>query len=116
MANSTKKSINSFYRVVKAQRGHPFSGLYAVEKVIYRNGEFVSKQIVHEWDLRIISESILARLGGQDAYESFKYENDGVDLAFDPDTEEIGARKPEDLELTKRKLSAELKLKADKDK
>jgi hypothetical protein len=106
-----KSSIQSFYRVVKAQHGHPFAGLYAVEKVIYRNGEFLEKQIVHEWDLRIISEAVLARLGGQDAYESFKYEQPDVDLAFDAHTAEIGVRKPEDLTLTKNKLTRELKLK-----
>lgn len=115
MGNNTAKSIQSFYRIVKAQHGHPFAGLYAVEKVTYKNGEFLDKQIVHEWDLRIISESILARLGGQDAYESFKYEQPTVDLAFDEHTTEIGARKPEDMQLTKNKLTRELKLKPEVD-
>jgi len=106
-----RNSVQSFYRIVKAQPGHPFAGLYAVEKVIYKNGQFAEKQIVHEWDLRIISESILARMGGQDAYESFKFENPDVELGHDAKTTEIEARKPEDITLTKNKLTRELKLK-----
>lgn len=115
MANKEKSRVNVFYRIVKAQSGHPFAGLYAVEKVFFKDGELIKKQIVHEWDLRIISESILARLGGQDAYESFKIDNEGRDLALDPNTAETEARTPEDLTLSQRKLNSELRLKPQND-
>lgn len=115
MANASKKRIQSFYRIVKAESGHQFSGLYAVEKVYYKDGTFQKKEIVHEWDIRVISEAILSRLGGQDAYENFKMDRelDGVEL--DPETAEAEARKPEDLDLTQRKLNKELRLKPGKD-
>ena len=111
MVNKDKSRTTSMYRIVKARPGHQFAGLYAVEKVWFKDGAAVKKQVVHEWDLRIISESILARLGGQDAYENFKSDNDDLDLGLSPDTVDDEARKPEDLTLTKRKLNAELRLK-----
>lgn len=111
MANTSKNRTVSMFRIVKAQPGHEFAGLYAVEKVWFKDGVPVKKQIVHEWDMRIISESILARLGGQDAYESYKTDHDDLDLGLSPKTADDEARTPEDLTLTKRKLMAELKLK-----
>lgn len=111
MANSTKNKIQSFYRIIKAHYGHQFAGLYAVEKVFYKNGSFQKKEIVHEWDLRIISESILARLGGQDAYESFKMDNDMDDEAVDAEAGVAEPRTAEELALNKTKLKNELKLK-----
>lgn len=115
MANNQKSKVQVFYRIVKAAHNHPFAGLYAVEKVFYKDNEFMKKQIVHEWDLRIISEAILARLGGQDAYESFKIDHEDEDLALDPGTSEIEARTPEDLTLSQRKLNKELRLKPESD-
>jgi hypothetical protein len=115
MANSTKKpSVQVYYRVIKAERGHPFAGLYAVEKVFYKGNELLRKEIVHEWDLRIISESILAKLGGGDAYESFKLDQEVA--ALEANTSEVEPRTAEDLkDLTARKLANELKLKAPKE-
>ncbi len=100
---------NVFFRVVKAERGHPFAGLYAVEKVKIKDGVIYSKEKVHEWDIRIISESILAKLGGSDAYEGFVEDNDVVDAFPEPGVKETVARTAEDLVLTKSKLKKELK-------
>jgi hypothetical protein len=100
---------NVFFRVVKAERGHPFAGLYAVEKVKIKDGVIYSKEKVHEWDIRIISESILAKLGGSDAYESFVEDNEVVDALPEAHTKEDVARKAEELALTKTKLKRELK-------
>jgi hypothetical protein len=109
MANK-KPSVQVYYRVIKAERGHPFAGLYAVEKVFYKGNELLKREIVHEWDLRIISESILAKLGGGDAYESFKLEHEVAEL--EKNTSEAEARTVEDLkDLTAHKLANELKLK-----
>lgn len=105
-----KGKLQTFFRIVKAERGHQFAGLYAVEKVWYRGGAYEKKEIVHEWDLRIISESILARLGGQDAYENFKDENDIGDEAIDPAAVVAEPRNPEELHLNKKNLKKELKL------
>jgi len=115
MNNAPKSKVTSMYRIVKARPGHQFAGLYAVEKVWFKDGVAIKKQIAHEWDLRIISESILARLGGQDAYESYKTEHNDIDLGLSPDTADDEARTPEDLTLTKRKLVKELKLKPEPD-
>lgn len=100
-----------FFRLVKAEKGHPFAGLYGVEKIKVRDNQIYSKELVHEWDLRIISESILARLGGSDAYESYSEDHDLEDLNPDVAVEEAKARKAEEMELTKRKLNKELKFK-----
>jgi hypothetical protein len=111
MAGSTKNRIQSFYRIVKAERGHQFAGLYAIEKVYFKDGAFMKKEIKHEWDLRIIAEAKLAQLGGQDAYESFKLEHEVDDSLLDPATAESEARTAEDIALNKTKLKKELKLK-----
>lgn len=110
MASPTKNKSQTFYRIVKAQSGHQFAGLYAVEKVFYKNGAFQKKEIVHEWDLRIISESILARLGGQDAYESFKMDNDMDDESIDAGETVAEPRTAEEIALNKTKLKKELRL------
>lgn len=112
MSNNTKPKVNVFYRILKAEKGHPFTGLYAVEKVFFRGTELIKKEIVHEWDLRIISESVLAKLGGGDAYESFKLDHELEALEADEATKEIKARTAEDLaDLTPRKLNKELRMK-----
>jgi hypothetical protein len=106
-----------FFRVVKAPKGHPFSGLYGVEKVFIKGGAVVEKQLVHEWDLRILSEAALARFGGSSAYDAYVFDN-GVpeDETNKPEYPVIKARTEEDLkDLTKRKLNNELKLKAEKE-
>ncbi len=112
MNKEPKQRVNVFYRIIKAERGHPFAGLYAVEKVFFRDNDFVKREMVHEWDLRIISESILAKLGGGDAYESFKLEHELDDVGVDGAVKEVVARTAEDLaDLTPRKLNKELRLK-----
>jgi hypothetical protein len=105
------KETTVFFRLVKAPKGHPFSGLYAVEQVFVKAGAIVEKSIVHEWDLRIISESCLAKFGGSSAYEAYKYDNgEPEDLTGIPSSPEVKARAAEDLkDLTARKLAAELK-------
>lgn len=114
-----KQSVNVYYRIVKAGRGHPFAGLYAVEKAFYEGERFIKKEIVHEWDMRIISEAILAKLGGGEAYESFKIENELEDedvAKLEQHTQVIEPRTKEDLaSLTARKLNNELKLKPTKE-
>jgi len=110
----TKIKVAVYYRIVKAERGHPFAGLYAVEKVFYKGNELLKREIVHEWDLRIISESILAKLGGGDAYESFKLEREVEDIekSLAPQTSEAHGRTPEELkDLTPNTLTKELKFK-----
>jgi hypothetical protein len=99
-----------FYRLVKAQPGHKFAGLYAVEKVYIRDNEIYKKERVHEWDMRIISESVLAKLGGDAAYVSYVEDNevdDPLETAF---IEETRARDAQEMaELTQRKLNRELR-------
>src|SRR5258706_15038555 len=96
-----------FYRIVKAQKGHPFSGLYADEKVFIKGGAIVEKEIVHEWDLRILSEAALARMGGSSAFDAYKYDNgDPEDLSGVPSQPVVAARTKEDLKsLTQQKLN-----------
>lgn len=108
--NANKPKVNVFYRILKAEKGHPFAGLYAVEKVFFKGTGLIKKEIVHEWDLRIISESILAKLGGGDAYESFKLDNELAEIEAE-DAQEVPARTAEELSLNKTKLKKELKLK-----
>jgi hypothetical protein len=106
MAKNTGTQV--FYRVVKAQPGHQFAGLYAVEKVYIKGSEIYKREIVHEWDMRIISESILAKLGGDSAFSAYKEDHDVVDLT-DPDVIEAKARTADDLkDLTAAKLAKEL--------
>jgi hypothetical protein len=99
-----------FYRCVKAPHGHPFAGLYAVEELTVKAGAIVQRDIVHEWDLRIISEAKLAQMGGDAAFKAYKYDNgEPEDLTGKPVVPEVEARKPEDLkDLTKNKLTREL--------
>jgi hypothetical protein len=104
-----------FFRVVKAPKSHPFSGLYAVEKVYVKGGAIVEKELVHEWDLRILSEAALARFGGSSAYDAYVFDNgEPEDETGKPESKVVPARTPEELNLTKNKLTRELKLKADK--
>lgn len=99
-----------FFRTVKAGKGHQFAGLYAVEKVKIKDNKIFEKEIVHEWDLRIISESILAKLGGSEAYESYAADNEIQDLTPIPHVQEAKARTADEINLTKNTLKKELKL------
>lgn len=109
----SKSSVQCFYRIIKAEKPHQFAGLYAVEKVFFKGDTLLKRSLVHEWDLRIISESILAKLGGGDAYEAFKLDRELSEIETDSETKEVEARTQEDLkDLTKRKLANELRLKA----
>lgn len=102
-----------YFRIVKAGKGHPFSGLYAVEKLIIKAGAIVDKEIVKEWDLRILAEAALARFGGSQAFDEYKADNgEPEDLTDKASSEEVKARTPEELKLTKNKLTRELKLKS----
>ncbi len=104
-----------YFRVVKAAKGHPFSGLYAVEKLYIKGGAIFEKEIVKEWDLRILTEAALARFGGSAAFDEYKADNgEPEDLTEKPSGIEVKARTPEELALTKNKLTRELKLKTDK--
>jgi hypothetical protein len=99
-----------FYRVVKAAPGHRYSGLYGVEKVFIKDNTIYKKELVHEWDLRIISEAVLAKLGGSAAYDSYTEDHDLEDAVEDPSIVEAKARTKEDLkDLTQRKLNKEMK-------
>jgi hypothetical protein len=105
------KTTQVFYRLVKANHGHPFSGLYAVEKVFFKDGVLVRRSIVHEWDLRIIAEAKLAQLGGDSAYEAYKMDNDLGEVPTDEGATEATGRKTSDLTgLTQRKLNKEMRL------
>lgn len=109
----SNKRIQSFFRLVKAEKGHQFAGLYSVEKVTFKDGQLISIERVHEWDLRLISEAKLSQLGGSDAYENFKLEHEEAEMEKNAAT--VPARTPEELKaLTQRKLNKELRLKADK--
>jgi len=117
MTNNKKSKVACFYRIVKAEPGHPFAGLYAVEKVFFNGDKFLKKEIVHEWDMRILSEATLARLGGGDAYESFKldHEIEALEASLDSKTQPVEARTEEDMkEMTARKLNKEMRLKEGK--
>ena len=105
-----EKGVNVFYRCVKAAPGHRYAGLYGVEKVFIKDNVIYKKELVHEWDLRIISESILAKLGGTAAYDSYTEEHNVEDAVETPSVVEAKARTEEDLkDLTPRKLNKELK-------
>ena len=104
-----KSKVQVFYRCIRAEHGHKFAGLYAVEKVFFRDGNLLKRELVHEWDLRIISEAVLAKLGGGDAYETFKLDREIAELETEPQTKEVEARTEEDLKsLTKATLKKEL--------
>jgi hypothetical protein len=106
-----KSNSQVFYRLVRAPKGHPFSGLWGVEKVIVKGNTIVAKELVHEWDLRILSESCLSRIGGSSAYEAFVCDNgDPEDITGLTSAEVVPARTEEDLkDLTQRKLNKELR-------
>lgn len=109
MSNKTESQV--FYRLIKAGKGHPFPGLYAVEQVCFKGTELVEREIVHEWDLRIISESILAKLGGGSAFKAFSLDNDIGDIDRNPDIKEVEPRTKEELaSLSSSKLKQELRL------
>lgn len=100
-----------FYRIVKASKNHPFPGLYAVEKITIKDGAIVSKDIVKEWDLRILTEAALARFGGSMAYDEYTADNgEPEDATGVEHGKVVTPRTPEELALTKRKLTKELKL------
>lgn len=112
----SNNKVHVFYRIVKAQRGHPFSGLYAVEKVFIRNEAIYKRVIAHEWDLRILAEAALAKLGGSSAFEAFREEHPDLEDELLAQTETVPARTAADLtDLTPRKLNKELKLAPEKD-
>lgn len=107
-----KSKVSVFYRIVKAESGHQFANLYAVEKIYFNGDSFLKREIVHEWDNRIISEAILSRLGGGDAYESFKLEHEVATLeaSLEKGTKPVEARTEVDFkDLTKKQLKNELK-------
>ena len=110
MAKESKTQV--YYRCVKAEKGHQFSGLYAVEKLFIKDGTIYKKEIVKEWDLRILAEAALAKLGGSSAFEAYAEDHpDLEDVAKVPTIVPVVARTKEDLkDLTMRKLNKELKL------
>ncbi len=81
-----------FYRCVKAGKGHPQSGLYGVEKVYIKDDKIYKKEMVHEWDLRLISEAILAKLGGSAAFDAYAEDNDLKDEVENPSIVPVKAR------------------------
>jgi hypothetical protein len=103
----SKGRVHTFYRLVKAGTGHKFPGLYAVEKVQYKDNELVKSEIVHEWDLRVISEGVLARFGGQDAFDNFVIDNE-LEVPEEQCVIPASPRTPEEIaELSQRKLKNE---------
>jgi hypothetical protein len=101
-----------YYRIVKAGHNHPFPGLYAVEKLTIKGGAITDKEIVKEWDLRILTEAALARYGGSTAYDEFVADNGAPeDITERPSGEVVPARDPQEVLTSKRKLQNELKLK-----
>lgn len=107
MSNESKTVV--FYRCVKAQKGHPCAGLYGVEKVFIKDNVIYKKELVHEWDLRIISEAILAKMGGTAAYDAYAADNDIIDPLVKPAVVEAKARTSEDIKaMPRRQLKKEL--------
>jgi hypothetical protein len=103
-----------YFRMVKAGHGHPFSGLYAVEKIYLKAGAIVKKEIAKEWDLRILTEAALARFGGSVAFDEYKEDNgEPEDLTDVTSAEVVAARDPKEVLTSKNKLTRELKLKAE---
>ena len=99
-----------FFRMIKAVKPHPFAGLYAVEKIYIKAGAIVKKEIVKEWDLRILTEASLARFGGTQAYDEYTSDNgEPEDMSGMAESKVETPRTPEELALTKRKLNQELK-------
>jgi hypothetical protein len=101
-----------YYRIVKAGKGHPFAGLYAVEKLYIKGGAIFNKEIVKEWDLRILTEAALARFGGSQAFDEYKSDNgEPEDITEKTSQPEVAARDPKELLTSKNKLTRELKFK-----
>lgn len=97
-----------FYRCVKAKPGHVCAGLYGVEKVYIKDGTIYKKEMVHEWDLRIISEAILAKLGGSAAFDAYAEDNILEDAVENPTVTPIQARTKDEIQaLPKRQLKKE---------
>ncbi len=106
-----KSNTQVFYRIVKAGKGHPFAGLYAVEKLYVKAGAVFEKEIVKEWDLRILTEAALARFGGSQAFDEYKADNgEPEDVSEKTSQPEVAARDPKEVLTSKRKLNKELKL------
>lgn len=104
------KRIQTFYRMIKGGSGHPFPGLYAVEKLRFKDNVVVSSEIVHEWDDRIISEAYLSKVGGQDAFDNFVEESEIDPPEIQCVITETAPRTSADLaDLSKSKLKKELK-------
>lgn len=104
---ASKTSV--YYRVVKAGKSHPFSGLYAIEKIYIQGGSIEKKEIVKEWDLRILTEAALGRFGGVAAYDEYVADNGEPKDRTSIKSDVVAPRTPEELGLTKKKLAAELK-------
>ncbi len=101
-----------FYRMVKAPKSHQFAGLYAIEKVYITDNSISKKEIVKEWDLRILTEAALARFGGTQAYDEYTAEaGEPKDKTEVPSGPVVAPRNPKDLALNSKKLKQELKFK-----
>ncbi len=87
-----------FYRCVKAKSGHPQAGLYGVEKVYIKDGTIYKKEMVHEWDLRLISEAILAKLGGSAAFDAYAEDIPLVDAVETPAVVPVKARTKDEVQ------------------
>ncbi len=104
------KVTSVFYRIVKAGHNHPFPGLYAVEKVYIKGGAITEREIVKEWDLRILTEAALARFGGSTAFDEYVADNgEPEDLTGKPLPTVVAPRDPKEVLTSKRKLTKELK-------
>ena len=104
----SKTSI--YFRIVKAKAPHPFSGLYAIEKLWVRGATIVQKEIVKEWDNRILTEAAMGRFGGDAAFKAYHKDHHLVDKVHNTEIEPVSARTPEDFKgLTKNKFTRELK-------
>lgn len=101
-----------FYRIVKAPKEHQFAGLYAIEKIFIQSNTITKKEIVKEWDLRILTEAALARFGGVAAYEEYTADNgEPEDLTGVASGPVVSPRSAAELALNKTKLKKELKFK-----
>lgn len=99
-----------YYRIVKAGRNHQFPGLYAVEKIYIQGTEITKKEIVKEWDLRLLTEAALSRFGGVAAYDEYVADNGEPIDKTNIVSEVVPPRTPEELKLNKTKLKQEMKL------
>jgi len=94
-----------FHRLVKAQHGHQFAGLYAVEKIYVRDSVVYKSEIAHEWDLRAFSEAALARLGGGAAYDAYVEDH----ALVEPAKEAVVPAKPREV-VTEEDVKNDMKL------